>query len=140
MEGTKTSKKRRTVDVPLSERNPAVRSKIYSFITALGVKSEHKAFGYILEASEAILTARQAGHSFSDISMVSLCAAVGERHEKSWQSVERAMRYSIEHCFAEGNVELLEMVFGGTISSQTGKVTLKAFLCGLVAYLFEEVL
>lgn len=132
--------KRRTIDITLPDRDFSVRSKLHNFTTALGIKSEHKGAGYILEAGEAILAARRAGHAFADISMIHLCASIGERHNKSWQSVERTMRYTIEYCFNEGNSELLEAVFGGTISCESGKVTTKAFLCGLIAYLFEEAL
>lgn len=67
--------------------------------------------------------------------ILSLYEATAKEYGVTAQKVERAMRHSIERTFNNGNIDLLNKIFGYTISGNKGKATNSELISAIVDYL-----
>ena len=67
-------------------------------------------------------------------SMRAMYEYVATKHEKTYKSVDRAMRYAIEKSFDRYNPKL-EEIFGWTVHEVRGCPTNSEFITGVVSYL-----
>lgn len=60
---------------------------------------------------------------------------LADKYNKRWGSIERGLRYAMEQTFLNQNVELIERIFGYSISKNTGLPKLSQFVYTIVEYL-----
>lgn len=97
---------------------------ITNMIHEIGVPAHIKGYQYI---REGIIMA------IEDINMMNyitklLYPTIAKKYKTTSSSVERAIRHAIEVAWSRGKVELLEEMFGYTISSGKGKPTNSEFI------------
>ena len=97
---------------------------VTKIIRDLGIPAHIKGYQYI---REGIIMA------IEDINMMNyitklLYPTIAKKYKTTSSSVERAIRHAIEVAWSRGKVELLEEMFGYTISSGKGKPTNSEFI------------
>ena len=107
---------------PQPERN--LETDVTNIIHEIGVPAHIKGYQYI---REGIIMA------IEDINMMNyitklLYPTIAKKYKTTSSSVERAIRHAIEVAWSRGKVELLEEMFGYTISAGKGKPTNSEFI------------
>ena len=101
-----------------------IRQDVTKIIRDLGIPAHIKGYQYI---REGIIMA------IEDINMMNyitklLYPSIAKKYRTTSSSVERAIRHAIEVAWNRGKVELLEEMFGYTISAGKGKPTNSEFI------------
>ena len=101
-----------------------MKQVVTKFIRDLVIPAHIKGYQYI---REGIIMA------IEDINMMNyitklLYPTIAKKYKTTSSSVERAIRHAIEVAWSRGKVELLEEMFGFTISSGKGKPTNSEFI------------
>ena len=101
-----------------------IKQDVTKIIRDLGIPAHIKGYQYI---REGILMA------IEDINMMNyitklLYPTIAKKYKTTSSSVERAIRHAIEVAWSRGKVELLEEMFGYTISAGKGKPTNSEFI------------
>lgn len=101
-----------------------MKQDVTKIIRDLGIPAHIKGYQYI---REGIIMA------IEDINMMNyitklLYPTIAKKYKTTSSSVERAIRHAIEVAWSRGKVELLEEMFGYTISSGKGKPTNSEFI------------
>ena len=101
-----------------------MKKDVTKIIRDLGIPAHIKGYQYI---REGIIMA------IEDINMMNyitklLYPTIAKKYKTTSSSVERAIRHAIEVAWSRGKVELLEEMFGYTISSGKGKPTNSEFI------------
>lgn len=101
-----------------------VKQDVTKIIRDLGIPAHIKGYQYI---REGIIMA------IEDINMMNyitklLYPSIAKKYKTTSSSVERAIRHAIEVAWSRGKVELLEEMFGYTISAGKGKPTNSEFI------------
>ena len=102
----------------------SLETQVTDIIHEIGVPAHIKGYQYI---REGIIMA------IEDINMMNyitklLYPTIAKKYKTTSSSVERAIRHAIEVAWSRGKVELLEEMFGYTISSGKGKPTNSEFI------------
>lgn len=101
-----------------------IKQDVTKIIRDLGIPAHIKGYQYI---REGIIMA------IEDINMMNyitklLYPTIAKKYKTTSSSVERAIRHAIEVAWSRGKVELLEEMFGYTISAGKGKPTNSEFI------------
>ena len=111
----------------VQENKQEERKEIISILMKLGMAPGTLGFCYSIEVLEMIRDLiRTNALMSSKPNIMDMYKEEGRKHNTSWQSVERAIRNSIERAFLQAsNVIELTDLFGASISYGTGKMTNK---------------
>lgn len=110
------------IGIPSTEYD--IRQDVTKIIRELGIPAHIKGYQYI---REGIIMA------IDDVNMMNyitklLYPSIAKKYKTTSSSVERAIRHAIEVAWNRGKVELLEEMFGYTISAGKGKPTNSEFI------------
>ncbi len=101
-----------------------MENDVTDMIREIGIPAHIKGYQYI---REAIMM------SIDDINMLNfitklLYPAIAKKYKTTSSSVERAIRHAIEVAWARGKLEVIENIFGYTVSAGKGKPTNSEFI------------
>ena len=105
--------------------------KISKVLKELGVSPSLNGFGYLREAIALVLTDDSL---LNRVITKQLYPNIAKKFNTTPSRVERGMRHAIERGFDKGNSELMEQIFGYTVSSCSGRATNKEFIACVVDY------
>ena len=116
---------RRAVSPP-QEREPApqLEGMVTAIIHEIGVPAHIKGYQYLREAIIMTVNDMDAINAITKV----LYPSVAKRYHTTSSRVERAIRHAIEVAWDRGDVEMLNNVFGYTISGAKGKPTNSEFI------------
>lgn len=113
-----------------------IDNAITNFLHNVGVPAHIKGFRYLRKAIDLGF------HDQNYLEMITkgLYPAIAEEFETTPSRVERAIRHAIETAWDRGDVDVLNSIFGYTVSSRKGKPTNSEFIalvvdnfkCGLI--------
>lgn len=101
-----------------------IRQDVTKIIRDLGIPAHIKGYQYI---REGIIMAVEDVNKMNYITKL-LYPSIAKKYKTTSSSVERAIRHAIEVAWNRGKVELLEEMFGYTISAGKGKPTNSEFI------------
>lgn len=106
------------------ENDDRLENDVTRIIRELGIPAHIKGYQYI---REGIIM------SVNDMNMLNfitklLYPSIAKKYKTTSSSVERAIRHAIEVAFSRGQVEILEDMFGYTVSAGKGKPTNSEFI------------
>lgn len=101
-----------------------IRQDVTKIIRDLGIPAHIKGYQYI---REGIIMAIEDVNMMNYITKL-LYPTIAKKYKTTSSSVERAIRHAIEVAWNRGKVELLEEMFGYTISAGKGKPTNSEFI------------
>lgn len=105
--------------------------EITNTILEIGIPAHVKGYHYV---RAAILMAIQSPESVNAITKVTY-PTVAKKFNTSPSRVERAIRHAIEVAWDRGNVEVLNRIFGYSVSDRKGKPTNSEFVAMIADYL-----
>lgn len=108
----------------MGEADDRLENDVTKIIRELGIPAHIKGYQYI---REGIIM------SVNDMNMLNfitklLYPSIAKKYKTTSSSVERAIRHAIEVAFSRGQVDILEEMFGYTISAGKGKPTNSEFI------------
>lgn len=117
----------------VQEKKQEERKEIILTLMRLGMDPGTLGFCYSVEILEMIKGLIKSNTLISSKpNIMDMYKEEGIKHNTSWQSVERAIRNSIERTFLQAsNAKELMDLFGSSISYETGKMSNKNFLFGI---------
>jgi len=107
-----------------SESSLRIRSRATLLLHEIGVPANLCGHEYI---REAVLMAVEMDEIYGKVTKV-IYPAIASRYHKSSRSVEKAIRTALETAWIRGRVDLLNDMFGFTVSVQKGKPTNSEFI------------
>ncbi len=102
-----------------------MKQDVTKIIRDLGIPAHIKGYQYI---REGIIMAIEDINMMNYITKTYYIQQLRKKYKTTSSSVERAIRHAIEVAWSRGKVELLEEMFGYTISSGKGKPTNSEFI------------
>ncbi len=105
-----------------------IEKRIAKILTELGFRCNVRGYYYIKNAIMLVLDDTNLLYNITK----GLYLSVAEKHETTPSKVERDMRHSIERVWKEGNIELINKIFGYTISKDKGKPSNSEFISQIV--------
>ena len=105
--------------------------EITNAILEIGIPAHVKGYHYV---RAAILMAIQSPESVNSITKVTY-PTVAKKFNTSPSRVERAIRHAIEVAWDRGNVDVLNRIFGYSVSDRKGKPTNSEFVAMIADYL-----
>lgn len=107
-----------------SRRNNTIENDVTEIIREIGIPAHIKGYQYI---REGIIM------SINDMNMLNyitklLYPAIAKKYKTTSSSVERAIRHAIEVAWGRGKIEVIEDMFGYTVSAGKGKPTNSEFI------------
>jgi two-component system response regulator (stage 0 sporulation protein A) len=118
-------KARSRYQIPLSANN--LEAEITSTIHEIGVPAHIKGYQYLREAIMMTVKDMDVINAVTKV----LYPSVAKKFNTTSSRVERAIRHAIEVAWDRGNVEVLQSVFGYTVSNVKGKPTNSEFIAML---------
>jgi len=115
-------KGRKTIDYVPPPRD--LHSEVTRLIHDMGIPANIRGYTYIREAIILVIGEPTLLNSVTK----ELYPRVAEIFDTTAARVERAIRHAIEIAWTRGNIELLNSLFGYTVSSEKGKPTNSAFI------------
>ena len=112
-----------TIKLP-DTRSKDVETNITMHIQQLGVPAHIKGYQYIRDAITMVIDDMEAINSITKV----LYPTVARHYNTTASRVERAIRHAIEVAWDRGNPEILNDLFGYTITSSKGKPTNSEFI------------
>ena len=105
-------------------KNRNLDANITSIIHEIGVPAHIKGYQYLREAITMV---------YNNIEILgaitkTLYPAIAEKFKTTPSRVERAIRHAIEVAWNRGNLDVMQRVFGHTISAERGKPTNSEFI------------
>ena len=101
-----------------------VESVTRQLLIELGIPENVRGSRYLIKAIELVMQ----DSGLMDSMTKGLLPAIGQCFDRSWQSVEHAIRHAIQRVFERGDREVLYRYFGGTVSTCTGSPTNAEFI------------
>ena len=101
-----------------------IQKDVTKIIRDLGIPAHIKGYQYI---REGIIMAIHDVNMMNYITKL-LYPTIAQKYKTTSSSVERAIRHAIEVAWSRGKIELLEEMFGYTISAGKGKPTNSEFI------------
>ena len=104
----------------------------------IGVKHNIKGYSYIIRAIEMCLEDRNKLNYI----VKGIYAEIAQENNDKVTNVERAMRHAIEVSWKQGNLALINRIFGYTVSSDKGKPTNSEFVALITDFIslyWEEI-
>ena len=116
--------------------NPAdgVESVARQLLIELGIPENVRGSRYLIKAVKLVMQ----DSGLMDSMTHGLLPAIAQCFDKSWQSVEHAIRHAIIRAFKQGDRETLYRYFGNTISTCTGSPTNTAFIARCASIVRER--
>ena len=108
--------------------------QIIAMLRKLGVPANLLGYEYLKTAIELCLADKSAINRMTK----QLYPAIAKTHDTTPSRVERAIRHAIETAFDKGDTDVLQDIFGYTISSSRGKPTNSEFIATVVEELRLE--
>lgn len=107
-----------------NRRNNSIENDVTDIIREIGIPAHIKGYQYI---REGIIM------SINDMNMLNyitklLYPAIAKKYKTTSSSVERAIRHAIEVAWGRGKIEVIEEMFGYTVSAGKGKPTNSEFI------------
>ena len=100
-------------------------TKISNLLHLIGIPSHIKGYNYIKEGVSLINNNYYKGH------INEIYKELANINNTTIQRVERTIRHAVELCFSRGDIDLLEKIFGNTLSLSKSKPTNKEFIITL---------
>lgn len=111
------------------------RINISSTIRALGVSANLYGYTYLIEAIDLAIKDESLLHRRVT---KELYPTIAKAHKTTCSRVERALRHAIQRSFDRGNTDLLDKIFGYTVSIHKGTPTSSEFIAAVADYLRER--
>lgn len=109
------------------------RDKImYDFMKELGIPANLKGYNYLVEAIQMLLKDPK---MYEGAITKSLYPEIAKKYKTTSNRVERAMRHCIEVSADRAGVDVMDKIFGMTVSAYRGKPTNSEFIYGAARYL-----
>ncbi len=105
-------------------REPSLETQVTDIIHEIGVPAHIKGYQYL---REAILITIRDMDAINAVTKV-LYPAVAKKYATTPSRVERAIRHAIEVAWDRGDLEILQRIFGYTVSNLKGKPTNSEFI------------
>mgnify|MGYP004494844759 FL=1 len=120
----KESKRTPYINVTSSKAEDNLEALVTNIIHGVGVPAHIKGYQYLREAIIMVV---------NDIDVInqitkSLYPQIAQKFETTPSRVERAIRHAIEVAWGRGEVDLMENIFGYTVSASKGKPTNSEFI------------
>ena len=120
----KESKRTPYINVTSSKAEDNLEALVTNIIHGVGVPAHIKGYQYLREAIIMVV---------NDIEVInqitkSLYPQIAQKFETTPSRVERAIRHAIEVAWGRGEVDLMENIFGYTVSASKGKPTNSEFI------------
>lgn len=106
----------------VSEKN--LESRVTSMIHDIGIPAHIKGYHYL---RDSIMMAVEDMDVLNAITKI-LYPTVAKTHKTTSSRVERAIRHAIEVAWSRGNIDVLDQLFGYTVSTGKGKPTNSEFI------------
>lgn len=106
------------------KKDDDLEKRIFRFQSQLGIPSNIRGYNYI---KTAIILAYNDPELVQNITK-GLYPSVAKIYETTSSRVERAIRHALETTWKNGNMELINRVFGHSVSASKGKPTNSAFI------------
>ena len=119
-----TVKKESKIPVPSVYPENTLEADITSIIREIGIPAHIKGYQYI---REAIMMTVNDMNLLNYITKL-LYPTIAKKYKTTSSSVERAIRHAIEVAWNRGKIDVLEEMFGYTISAGKGKPTNSEFI------------
>ena len=103
---------------------PEVEKIVTEHIHDIGIPAHLKGHEYLRTAIMMVIEDPSLTRSMTKI----IYPSIAEQFKDTYSRVVRAMRTAIEIAWARGNIEVLEELFGYTISAEKGKATNSEFI------------
>ncbi len=107
---------------------------ITNILLEIGIPAHIKGYQYIREGIIMAFHDRNMLHYITKF----LYPSIAQKYKTNSSSVERTIRHAIEVAWRRGNIEILEEIFGNTVSAEKGKPTNSEFLALLTDKLHLE--
>ncbi|MCD7825072.1 MAG: sporulation transcription factor Spo0A [Clostridiaceae bacterium] len=107
---------------------------ITNILLEIGIPAHIKGYQYIREGIIMAFHDRNMLHYITKF----LYPSIAQKYKTNSSSVERTIRHAIEVAWRRGNLEVLEEIFGNTVSAEKGKPTNSEFLALLTDKLHLE--
>ena len=111
-------------DIHKEQADISLESKIKTILHRLGTPAHIKGYQYV---ADAIIMAVENEESIQAITKV-LYPHVAKKHGTTPSRVERAIRHAVEVTWDRGDLDILQEMFGYTISINKGKPTNSEFI------------
>lgn len=108
-----------------------LEEELRQLIHTIGIPPHIKGYDYAMDAIMMVAQDKDAIHSVTK----RLYPEVAKRHQTTPSRVERAIRHAVEVAWSRGEANVLESIFGYTVSAEKGKPTNSEF----IARLAEEI-
>ena len=99
-----------------------------------GVPNHLKGYEYLGEAIEMVVKDRKLIYSITTV----IYRSIAKKFEITSSRVERGIRYAIEYCFNNLSPDLIEELFGNTLSYNKGKPVNAQFIATLSDLITQE--
>ena len=100
----------------------------------LNLKFNPRLMGYKLLREAIVLATKKGGRPF--LLKKDIYPALTEKYRIKTANLERNISNSIENAFLSVDIEIMESIFGNTISAKTGKPTVKELIAAAAAHIF----
>lgn len=107
----------------IEENQLEVRSKLHKLLSNLGIPIHLNGFMYMFEAITLICKSDDENLTTKEIYKI-----ISIQFDTTTAAVERAIRTAIENSWTKSNLNLVESLFGYTISIESGRPTNSHFL------------
>lgn len=105
-------------------------------LVQMGINQNLSGYDYIsFLCTEIITYSADLSDTSHRLTMSGLYKRAAHIYKKPLKNIKSGIRYAIRIVFSSGNTDLLEDIFGFSISAQSGVMTPKSFLYGLCNYM-----
>jgi two-component system response regulator (stage 0 sporulation protein A) len=112
-------------------RELEIKKEINKILLNMGVATNTKGFKYLLDSIYIVYN----DNEFLSQMIKGVYYKIVDKYNDTYNGVERAMRYSVEKVFLNGNLELIDEIFGYSISQYKHKPSNSQFISAIVNYL-----
>ena len=116
------------------EKGISVSDKVKEILTQLGVPACVSGYKFLVDAIIGYIDDQSVVKSMSK----NLYTAIAEKYKATPYQVSQAIYYCIEAAFDNGNLDLLDEVFGNTVSEKTGRPGAKQFIVAIAEYVMRK--
>ncbi len=109
-------------------------NKIETALLNIGVPANQLGFKYLCDAISLV----KANPTYIRRITTRVYPRIAETNDTSPSRVDRAIRHSIETAFDRAAPEMMEGIFGNSVSARKGKPTNGEFIATMVLYLRED--
>ena len=108
--------------------------EVSAILKRAGVANHLRGYQYVGEAVELVAEDRERLFRITRV----IYPAIAKKFNATYSSVERGIRWAIEHAFNNLSPDVIEELFGNTVSFNKGKLTNSQFIAVLADLVLEE--